>query len=140
MHSVDYEASMVVYSLVTGLPLLMTYSFFYNQDETIDQLAWKSMYSCLAFAADLRSHCAPSSSGLAAGADPLEGLVGPQLFGPAAKQRADCAALQAFLFGRENADTVDPPTLEKFVEGVFVPPDDRYVNCWLQWPRPEPRG
>jgi hypothetical protein len=42
MRSLKYEASMVVYSLVTGLPLLMTYSFFYNQDETIEQLAWKS--------------------------------------------------------------------------------------------------
>jgi hypothetical protein len=81
------------------------------------------------------SHDAHHLQGLAAGADPLEGQVG-ELFCPAAKERADCAALQAFLFGRENADTVDPPTLEKFVEGVFVPPDDPYVKCWLQWPRP----
>ncbi len=62
-------------------------------------------------------------------------MVG-ELFGPAAKERADYAALQAFLFGRENASTVDPPTMEKFVEGVLVPPNEYYIKCWLQWPRP----
>jgi hypothetical protein len=49
--------------------------------------------------------------------------------------KADYAALQVFLFGRENADTVDPPALEKFIEGVFVPVNDFYVNCWV--PRPK---
>jgi hypothetical protein len=79
------------------------------------------------------SHGAPSS-GLAAGADPLEGLVGGMRRQAAAKERADYAALQAFLFGRENADTVDPPALAKFIEGVFVPRDDFYIQCELQWP------
>jgi hypothetical protein len=54
-----------------------------------------------------------------------------------AKAKADYAALQVFLFGRENADTVDPPALEKFIEGVFVPTNNYYVRCWVQWPRSE---
>ena len=47
MRSLKYEASMVVYSLVTGLPLLMTYSFSYNQAESWDKLSWKSTAALL---------------------------------------------------------------------------------------------
>jgi len=77
------------------------------------------------------SHDAPSS-GLAG--DQLKGLVGGMRRQAAAKERADYGALQAFLFSRENADTVDPPVLEKFIEGVFVPPNDFYIQSELQWP------
>ncbi|ELR18354.1 Fbox domain containing protein [Acanthamoeba castellanii str. Neff] len=107
MHSLKYEASIVVYSLVTGLPLLMTYSFSYNLAESIDKLSWKS--------------------------DQLEGVV--EEMQCRAEAKADYAALQVFLFGWENADTVDPPALEKFIEGVFVPTNNFYVNCWV--PRPK---
>jgi uncharacterized membrane protein len=161
MHSVQYEASIVVYSLVTGLPLLMTYSSSY-EGESSDKLSWKST-ALLCFASVLLCSallcfallacvwcvcvcvcvcvsvcvCVCASRGTSSGlaGEKLEGVV--EEMQCRAKAKADYAALQVFLFGRENADTVDPPALEKFIEGVFVPTNNYYVRCWVQWPRSE---